>query len=138
MRIEGMEEALREINTAIEGVKEKSQAGFWEAGLKILNKAQQNLRASVVTGNLRASGYARPANGQALRPEPDKLEANQNEPIPGDRIGDLGVEVGFTAVYALNVHENLQGARTPKYLEKVVTENVDQIVAIIKARAGAE
>ena len=137
-RIEGLEDALDEINTAIAGVKDKSQAGFWEAGLKILNKAQHELRGSVITGNLRASAYARPADGSAIRPDPEKLDTSQNEPIPGDHIGDLGVEVGFTAVYALNVHENLEGARTPKFLERPVMANIKSIIAIIKARAGAE
>lgn len=137
-RIEGLEAALDEINTAIAGVKDKSQAGFWEAGLKILNKAQHELRGSVVTGNLRASAYARPANGGAVRPDPERLDAGQNEPVPNDHIGDLGVEVGFTAVYALNVHENMEGARTPKFLERPVLANVDNIIKIIKARAGAE
>lgn len=138
MRIEGLDEALTEINEAIADVKDKSQAGFWEAGLKILNKAQHNLRDSVVTGNLRASAYARPANGQAMRPDPGSLDPSQNEPIPGDHIGELGVEIGFTAVYALNVHENLEGARTPKFLERPVMQNKDEIVRIIKARAGGE
>lgn len=138
MRIEGMEEALAEINDAIADVKDKSQAGFWEAGLKILRLAQHNLRDSVVTGNLRASAYARPADGGVLRPDPSKLKPEQNEPIPGDRIGELGVEIGFTAVYALNVHENMEGARTPKFLERPVMQNRDEIVRIIKARAGGE
>lgn len=133
-----MEQALREIDEAIADVEHKSQAAFWEVGLKILNKAMHNLRDSVVTGNLRSSGYARPPIGQAVRPDPSKLKSDQNESIPGDKIGDLGVEVGFTAVYALNVHENLEGARTPKYLERPVVENVDNIIKIIKSQTGAE
>lgn len=137
-RIEGLEGALDEINAAIAGVKDKSQAGFWEAGLKILNKAQHELRGSVITGNLRASAYARPADGPAVRPDPERLNVEQNEPVPGDHIGDLGVEIGFTAVYALNVHENLEGARTPKFLERPVMANIREIVSIIKSRAGAE
>jgi hypothetical protein len=137
-RVEGLEDALKQINEQIAGVKNKSQAAFWEIGLKVLNKAMHNLRGSVITGNLRASGYARPAQGSAVRPEPDKLQPGQNESIPSDRIGDLGVEVGFTAVYALNVHENMQSARTPKFLERPVVENVDNIVKIIKQRTGAQ
>jgi hypothetical protein len=144
-RVEGLEQAVKDINEAIAGVKEKSQAAFWEVGLKILNKAMRNLRGSVVTGNLRASGYARPADGRAVRPEPTGLIPGQNEPIPGDRVGDVGVEVGFTAVYALNVHENLQAAPTkpgnhitPKFLEQPVMQNKDRIVKIIKSRTGGK
>jgi hypothetical protein len=136
--VEGLDDALKEINEAVADVKEKSQAGFWEAGLKILNASMKNLKDSVITGNLRASAYARPAKGIPYRPEPDRLDTGQNEPIPGDNIGELGVEIGFTAVYALNVHENIEGARTPKYLERPVMQNVDNIVRIIKSRAGAE
>lgn len=145
MRVEGLEEALAEIDEAIADVKEKSQAGFWEAGLKILNLAMNDLKGSVVTGNLRGSAYARPANGQPHRPDPARLDQDQNEPIPGDRIGELGVEIGFTAVYALNVHENMEATPTregnwptPKYLERPVMRNKDEIVRIIKATAGGE
>lgn len=137
-RIDGLEDALDEINTAIADIKDKSQAGFWDVSLKILNKAQHELHDSVVTGNLRASAYARPADGPAVRPDPERLDPEQNEPIPSDHIGDLGVEIGFTAGYALHVHENLEGARTPKFLERPVVANVDNIIKIIKARAGAE
>lgn len=138
IRIEGLEQALNDINEAIADVKDKSQAAFWEVGLKVLNKAMKNLRDSVVTGNLRASGYARQPSGEVLRPDPEKLNSAQSEPIPGDHIGDLGVEVGFTAIYALNVHENIAGARTPKFLERPVMENKNQIIQTIKSRTGAQ
>lgn len=137
IRVDGIEQALKNIDTQIAGVKNKSQAAFWEVGLKVLNKAMRNLKDSVVTGNLRASGYARPAQGNAVRPDSTELKNDKNESIPGDRIGDLGVEVGFTAIYALNVHENMQ-ARTPKFLERPVVSGQDEIVRIIKTRTGGQ
>lgn len=133
-RVEGLDEALENIDKAVADVEKKSQAGFWEAGLKVLASAQKRLKASVVTGNLRASGYVRSKMDQE-RPMSDRLINEQNEPIPGDDLPAIGVEVGFTAVYALNVHENMEG-RTPKFLENAVTENERAIVEIIKRTAG--
>lgn len=138
MKLEGLNEALDEIDAEVSKVKKKSQAGFVEVGLKVLRQSMRNLKASVVTGNLRASGYTRVPDGTVTRPDPEKLNAGQNESIPRDRIGDLGVEVGHSAVYALNVHENLQGSRTPKFLENVVTSNKREIVEIIKKRSGGQ
>ena len=46
---------------------------------------------------------------------------------------EIGVEVGFTALYALYAHENMEG-RTPKFLEDAITENKARIIEIIKKR----
>lgn len=136
-RVEGIEAALEDLNLAIEEVKDKSQRGFTEVALRIINKSQKILQGSVVTGNLRASGYVR-TPVRLFRPDSQKMLADQNEAVPADSVGTIGAEVGFTAVYGLNVHENLQGSRTPKFLERPLLENKDRIVDILKATAGAE
>lgn len=132
VKVEGLDEAITSLNDRIKRIKVVSQAGFWEAGLKIMRAAQLRLRASVITGNLRASGYVR-SNMQQVRPEPEKLIGEQSLEIPSDQIPPLGVELGFTAVYALYAHENMEG-RAPKFLENVVRENESKIAEIIEKR----
>lgn len=136
VQIDGMNAAIDRINKVVGEVEHKGQAALWEAGLKVLRSAQKRLKDSVVTGNLRASGYVRNAMSHQ-RPEPSKLENSKNEPIPGDQLPVLGVEVGFTANYALWAHEILTG-RAPKYLERAITENEAKIIEIIRKRTGAD
>lgn len=135
IRVEGLEEAVERLNKQVAKIKGNAQAGLWEAGLKILASAQRKLRASVVTGNLRASGYVR-SNVAMERPMPEKLGV-ENEPVPSDSLPTIGVELGFTANYALYVHEDMEG-RSPKFLEQTILENESNIVAIVKKRADSE
>lgn len=135
-RVEGLDEAIESINKQIGEIENLASEGLWEAGLKILGVAQKKLRASVVTGNLRASGYVRNEN-DFTRPDPAALDAAKNEPVPSDRIPDIGVELGFTANYAIYVHENMTG-RSPKFLEQTILENQQEIVDIVRRRSGAE
>jgi len=97
----------------------------------LLVEGQSNRRVPVEYGNLRGSSYARKA---------------QDDP--------LAVEVGYTANYAVFVHENLEqklageprpsGLGTywnpggPKFLERALNENRDSILAIIQRRASVE
>lgn len=82
-QVEGIQEALANLNRETRLIKESGLGGLLRAGLYIEGEAKK--LAPVDTGNLRASGYSRMA--------PD---------------GGLGVEVGFSAHYALPVHENLE------------------------------
>lgn len=70
------------------------RAGLWEAGLKLQAASQK--RVPVHTGNLKASAYTR------------------REPS-----GKPAVEVGYTAAYAVWVHENvgqkLKGKPRPRH-----------------------
>lgn len=132
VRVDGLEEAIDSLNKRIKRVKDISNAGFWEAGLKIMRAAQLRLRASVITGNLRASGYVR-NNMTQLRPEPERLLGDKSLEVPSDQLPGIGVELGFTAMYALYVHENMEG-RSPKFLEGVIRQNEDDIVRIIERR----
>lgn len=131
--VSGIDEALADINTAISEIKEVSRAGLWEAGLGVMNSAQKRLKNSVITGNLRASGYVR-NDAQLNRPDQERLNTLMNDPIPSDQIPNIGVEMGFTALYALYAHENMEG-RAPKFLENAINENRANIIAIIKKRS---
>lgn len=146
VRVEGIEAALSRINEEVAKVEKLSQAGLWEAGLKIMGASQKRLTAQIyskgslpgyrLTGNLRASGYVRAAQ-ETVRPEPGELLASQNEAIPGDALPAIGIELGFTATYALYVHEDMEG-RGAKFLEGVILENESKIIDIVKQRSGAD
>lgn len=147
MRVEGLDAAIARIGEAVEQIEGDARAGLWEAGLKIIGASQKRLTAQIyskgaksedykLTGNLRASAYVRSAT-QKVRPDSRNLLANQNEPIPGAALPDIGVELGYTANYALFVHENMQG-RGAKFLEGVILENEGDIIRIIKWRTGGE
>lgn len=136
IKVTGLDEALARMDREIQEIENLSQAGLWEAGLKVLRAAQKRLRASVVTGNLRASGYAR-ANTDFNRPNASDLIPGKNEDVPREKLPEIGVELGFTANYALFAHENMEG-RAPKFLESVIVENEQNIVRIVAQRSGAD
>lgn len=125
--VRGFDEVMRNLNEQINGIKDRSVAGLLEAGLKI--EARSNQRVPREYGNLAASSYARKAQD-----------------------GGMAVEIGYTAEYALYVHEDLEmslkGEPRPsglgvywgpngenKFLEKTLRENQDLIVQIIEQRA---
>ena len=136
-KVEGLDTVMRNLNREIAGIKSRTLAGLMEAGLQVQRSAQR--RVPVDTGNLKASAYTR------KRPE-----ARSDRPE---------VEVGFTAAYAVYVHETMeqklkgkprpsrgyksgqgrywdpQGQAGPKFLQRAVAENADKIVAIVQRRA---
>ena len=128
--LDGLDEVLNNLNKEIQGIKGRSLRGLWKAGLFIQGEAQRELRESVVTGNLRASGYTR-KKGELVR-----LDASQIRPTMNarDPVGDppAAVELGFTALYAIYVHENLEGSRSPKFLEGPLKRHVRKIIQIVR------
>lgn len=131
--VEGIDDALADIDKALSGIKHVAKAGLWEAGLGVMNSAQKRLRDSVITGNLRASGYVR-SDDTVKRPNESRINQEMNDPMPSDSIPEIGVEMGFTASYALYAHENMEG-RAPKFLENAIAENKQNIISIIKKRS---
>lgn len=127
-QVTGLQEVLDNLNREISGIKNRSLAGLYEAGLKI--EAASNERAPSEYGNLRGSSYTRK-----------------------DLSGGMSVEVGYTAAYAAFVHENLEmklkGELRPsglgkywgpkgenKFLEKTVRLNEANIIKIVQHHAS--
>lgn len=127
-QVTGLQEVLANLNKEISGIKGRSLAGLYEAGLKI--EAASNERAPSEYGNLRGSSYTRKSLS-----------------------GDLSVEIGYTASYAAYVHENLEmklkGELRPsglgkywgpkgenKFLEKTVRINEANIIKIVQHHAS--
>lgn len=133
-----IDEAIEQIGLEIGKVKVVAQAGLLEAALKIINASMK--KVPILYGNLRASAYVRTAQ-ETTRPDSAHLDEKENEPVPTDRLGEIGVELGYTANYAVYVHENLEAFHDDgeaKFLESVIIENADLIVEIVKQRSGGE
>jgi hypothetical protein len=126
----GIEEVLANINREISEIQGRGVDGLLEAGLSLQRRSQS--KVPVEYGNLRASAYTR---------------KSIDEP--------LTVEVGFSAAYALEVHENLELKRAgqprpsglgvywgpkgePKFLESTVTEGASDFVEIVRRKAAVK
>lgn len=126
MTVEGLDTVLRNLNREIEGIEGRTIGGLLAGGLIIQGQAQKNV--PVEYGNLRASAYTRKAMDDAQ-----------------------AVEVGFTAAYAIYVHENMEqklkgqprpsglgeywSPGGPKFLERAVTEKAPNVVKAVQAYA---
>ena len=126
----GIGEVLANINREISQIQDRGVDGLLEAGFLLQRRSQG--KVPVEYGNLRASAYTRKAI---------------DEPA--------AVEVGYSAAYALEVHENLENKRAgqprpsglgvywgpkgePKFLESTLTENADAFVEIVRRKAAVK
>jgi len=114
-RVTGLDEVLDNLNRRVEEIEGATMAGLLEAGMKIQAASQK--RTPVDTGNLKGSAYTRKAQG-----------------------GALSVEIGYTANYAVNVHEidMPHAVGQWKFLESALRENEDAIVDIVQQKARVE
>lgn len=87
MPVKGMRKVLQNINREIEGKKKATMAGLLAFGNVVLGEAKRRVPREY--GNLVGSGYARKA-------------------ADGKKDSKPKVEVGFSADYALWVHENVE------------------------------
>ena len=111
MSVQGLDEVLKNLNREIKEIEGATLSGLWDAGLQIQRVSQS--RTPVDTGNLKGSAYTR-------------------------RTSDDGVEIGYTANYAIYVHENMEAAHTngqAKFLESALRDNQRNIIKIIERRA---
>lgn len=125
IKVFGVGKAVSELNHIIREKRKLVLAGMKEAGLLVQRNAQK--RVPVEQGKLRASAYTRNAMDRSF-----------------------GVEVGFSAEYALWVHENIEvnagkkrssgrgvywgPAGEPKFLEKAFNDIKPEIPEIIARR----
>lgn len=146
IRARGLDKALFRLNRQIKNMPTVTLKGQVQAGFKIQGDAQR--LTPVDTSNLRNSAYTiwpRKKTGDVPKftgKDAGERQREHDQVIKKER-GELSkdrkkpsVEVGFTAAYALPVHENLE-AKHPvgqaKYLEASVVSNLDDIIKILKA-----
>ena len=114
--IEGLDETMASLNGEIGKIIGRTTGGLLAGGLIIQRRAQELV--PVRYGNLKGSAFTRKT------PEDDKV-----------------VEVGFSAAYALYVHENLEAHHTngqAKFLETAADEKSGEVVEAVRSRASGE
>ena len=179
MPVLGLEEVIKNLNAKIQKIQERTASGLLRAAIQVRRAAQ--IKTPVVTGNLRASAYVISAGGQ--------VAVGQGTQFPFDPQGKLKerhreeirtvqevlrqrsketpiVAVGYSAVYALVVHENPNAGRAGydpskttykrganmgklkpayrqhsrvgewKFLQSALSENENRILAVIREEAG--
>ena len=110
-KVSGLSKILTNLDKQIAKIEGNTMAGLLEAGLQVQRVAQE--RTPVDTGNLKNSAYTR-------------------------KVSDDAVEVGFSAAYAVYVHENLEAHHPTgqaQFLESALRDNRDAILRIIRERA---
>lgn len=109
--VKGYDQVIANLNKEVARIEGATMEGLMEAGLKVLKVAQE--RTPVDTGNLKNSGFVR-------------------------KQGKLGVTIGFSAAYAIYVHENLEAHHDTgqaKFLESALRDNRAAILRIIEMKA---
>lgn len=126
-RVKGVDKALNGLNKELRKIEGKTIAGLMAGGLIIQGEAQK--RVPVEYGNLRGSAYTRKSRTNAKK-----------------------VEVGFSAAYALFIHENMEQklkgeARPsglgvywgpngqPKFLESAMIDKQQEVLEAVAAYA---
>jgi|TARA_R100001530_G_scaffold63672_2_gene45766 hypothetical protein len=160
IKVTGLDRVVRGLNESLKKIENKTVAGLLEAAILVRGESQRI--TPVDTGNLRASAYIvygggdktpkaraassfkvkkKKAGGQAVV---DRLTSKHKQ-IVEERKGGTGwaepfAEVGYTAYYAVDVHEAPAG-RTfkvgqSKFLEQALRNNSRNIFKIIQRRAS--
>jgi len=151
MRTIGLNKVLKRLAASTVAYNELTRAGLIRAGFWILRES--NKIVPVDTGNLRSSGFViwdkmgvkgaignptgdtfRGKNGSKLSKEHGRKVSVEKAKL-AHILGGTRVEVGYTAYYALYVHENptakhKQG-KSYKFLEKAVARK-GEIMKVIK------
>lgn len=129
IKVEGIDDIMRNLNKEIRGIKRRTRGGLRAGGLIVQGEAQK--RSPVDSDNLRKSAYT-------------QVE---------DQYGRYVAIVGFTAEYALEVHENVEqwgkgkkrttGTKKgtywetgePRFLANALREKQSAVINTIKKRA---
>lgn len=109
--VSGLKKVLSNLDKEAKKIENLTMAGLLEAGLKVQAVAQQ--RTPVDTSNLKNSAYTR-------------------------KDGHLRVIVGYSAAYAVYVHEDLEARHSigqAKFLESALRDNREAIRKILEMRA---
>ena len=148
IRVIGMDEVLARLNNGVRRIEIRTKKGMIAAGL-FLQRASQKM-TPVDLANLRSSAFTiwGPGKGRSSPSfsgdDAAQLTAN-HENVMGQDSMDLNtkrsqpeVEVGYSAFYAIFVHEDMEANHTTgenKFLEKAIIHSVDKMLDIIEQEA---
>jgi hypothetical protein len=153
--LKGIREFMEALNREADSIADKALSGMIEASI-IIRRAmdkQPSRRVPVDQGNLRASWFTATTRGTGESGEEfkgknkQKLEADHQvakaaalRAVRSASPRNPTLLMGFSANYAVYVHENLEAKfkRTgagPRFLEAAMKNNTNQIIEAIKRRA---
>lgn len=150
IRVEGLEKVIKNLNREVKKIGFRTKKGMIKAGLFIQREAQ--IKTPIDLGNLRASAFTtwnggpiKAAENPSFKGEDGSRLSNEFTQVINEDTAKLSkddtepeVEVGFSAFYALFVHENLENAHTvgeAKFLQNAIQENTSRILKIITDEA---
>ena len=115
--ISGLDQVLKNLNNEIKRIQFTTKAGMRQAALLVKGRAQR--LTPVDTGNLKGSTYVEVFNTPH----------------------GWGAEIGYTAYYAVFVHEINKNYRSPgtgwKFLERALSQSQKEILEILRKTAWA-
>ena len=142
IRLAGIDTALAQLNREIRRIKRVSKKALIRAGFLIKREAQS--KTPVMTGNLKSSAFVTwggkgiPHGAPSFKgKDAGKMASEHLSVVAGETARAKtynAVEVGYTAYYAIFVHENLtvhHKSGEAKFLENAIRENKDRIVELI-------
>lgn len=170
-RLIGLHQVLRELNRGAQEYRKNTRKGVYRASIPIRRKAVR--LAPVVTGNLRNSAYTilswagvehgssatfSGENATEMGSDHQSVLSQRSAAIQG--VSEPTAEIGFTALYAVMVHENPRAGQTGgespsgvpyprtktgrptwsekgqwKFLEQAIKDNKDQVLQILAQEA---
>ena len=155
IRVEGLDHVLTTLNQKVREIPLRSKSGMIKAGLIVQREAQK--LTPVDLGNLRASAFTVWSGGGSGAEPPTfvgdtkgrvnigEMEARHAQ-VAEEVRHDVGnsdmnpaVEVGFSAYYAIYVHENLNARHTTgeaQFLQRAMVRNIDAILTAIREDAS--
>lgn len=117
--VTGLDNIMRNLNKEIGQIKNRTQAGITDAALFIKDGSKKDV--PVVTGNLRNSAFIvtptrTNSNAVFKNDKTGKMAMHHSATVAESKAKTIGTipvaEVGYTAVYAANVHENPRAGKT--------------------------
>lgn len=145
IRVTGLNQTLANLNKEMKKIRFKNKKGLIQAGMLVKRESQRIVPRDL--SNLAASAFivwgpSAPATaGNFTGKEADRMEADHvgitNQEKMSLPAGDINpvVEVGFSAYYALYVHENMKArhnkGKEPKFLQSAIDRNQGQILKIV-------
>jgi len=148
-RVEGLDDVLNKLQHTTVLVKTASLKGVIKAGLLVQAGAQK--KTPVDLGNLKNTGFTTWKGRRDVEPRefegreaedlaedyPDTIGTHQAEIRREQGAGDFNPQsrVGFSAFYALHVHEDVEQPHVngqSKYLQASLMENQGKIVSLLR------
>lgn len=149
IRVIGLENVLSTLNNQITKIPFRTLKGMIAAGLTVQRRAQK--LTPINLGNLKASAFTtwktkrggtggnfKGDNASEMKQEKEEVMTKSKAGLNSNAFSYPQVEVGFTANYAIYVHEDLEAAHKvgqSKFLQQAFASGMQDILKAIRTEA---